>query len=146
MKKSRGNTTKYLYTTAEGHRAWTQTIIREWMSALTHTEFKCVMFIFDRTAGWKKQWERIPHKHFVNGIIDGDGNCWASGTGLAHRTVINCLASLVKKKIVLRKDSRNGVYSYSLNYRWENLYIDIPKRLKETVQNLYEAQQEEDDF
>ena len=146
MKNTKANTTKYLCTTPEGYRNWNQIITREWMSELTHTEFKCVMFIFDRTAGWKKQWERIPHNHFVTGIIDKHGKSWGNGTGIGKRTAIKCLASLVKKNMVLRKESGYGVFKYSLNYEWKNPNANVPKVLNETAQNLHEAGQEEGDY
>lgn len=60
-------------------------------------------FIFDRTIGWDKFYERITYEQFQNGVFDGQGYQVAPGTRLSRRTIARCLADLMEWGILLRR-------------------------------------------
>lgn len=94
---------------------------------LSSSEFSLVRFIFDRTAGWGKEWERISIKHFIEGIESKDGSRWGGTCIKSKRTVIPILQGLLDKGAIQRE--RYGAsFKYSLNYNWEPM--KVPKRLK----------------
>lgn len=89
-----------------------RTILREWLPYLTASESVVVLFIFDRTVGWSKDFEKIPLGHFINGV---EG--YSAGTGLSRSTVIRALAALEEDKVIEldRKDDQSNRYSINLD-------------------------------
>lgn len=60
-------------------------------------------FIFDRTIGWDKFYERITYTQFTDGVFDREGVKVAHGTSLSRRTLNTCLADLISWGVVLRR-------------------------------------------
>ena len=101
------------------YREWSRFIDRAWNQALPSQEFVVARFIFDRTAGWGKTWERIPVHHFTKCVVGADGTNYGGIHATSKGTVRRALESLVSKGAVLRKQSGRS-YRYSLNYNWIN--------------------------
>jgi len=108
------------------YRDWSQTIDRLWQGHLTPFEFAIIRFIFDRTVGWGKEWERIPLRHFTEGVISKDDKCHGRSC-LKPTAVKAALASLSEKGAILIQHESNCNH-YSLNYEWTPM--KTPKRLK----------------
>lgn len=60
-------------------------------------------FIFDRTIGWDKHYERITYDQFENGVWDSEQIQVAFGTRLSRKTISKCLEELISWGIVLRR-------------------------------------------
>lgn len=92
-------------------------LIRHGMS-LTPAEFKVLMFIFDRTVGYKKHAESIPYRHFLDGVWS-QGSLHSVGCGLGESTLKRALRGLVEKGVIERGRGQNfyGTY-YTINYEW----------------------------
>lgn len=54
-------------------------ILREWFPLLNDKERLALLFVFDRTVGWGKEWERISRGQCVYGIEDANGKRVATG-------------------------------------------------------------------
>jgi hypothetical protein len=96
---------------------------------LDHPEYRVVRFIFDRTAGWGKEWEAIPMRHFLAGVVGENGVTYAPPLNLSQRTVERALARLREVGALLARERSGAPTSYSLNYEWNPMRI--PKRLRE---------------
>ncbi|TAJ91966.1 MarR family transcriptional regulator [bacterium] len=99
----------------EHHRAqrWQflrfQDLMRERQFAMTGTEWSLFCFIYDRTWGWSKLWDRISYSQFCKGITDATGHCWHRGTGLSRSSVIRGLKSLQAKGLIETKPAGSGI-------------------------------------
>tara|TARA_R100000808_G_scaffold512_2_gene2685 strand:+ start:3724 stop:5058 length:1335 start_codon:yes stop_codon:yes gene_type:complete len=103
-------------------------ILREWGNSLSNLEFRTVLFIYDRTVGWGKKWERITGKHFCKGVWS-DEKCYASPISTNRGYVSGVVANLIERGAILRERTGNS-YKYCLNLDW-NPKMKIPKRLKQ---------------
>lgn len=112
------------------YREWSRTLDRLWLSHLTPMEFGIIRFIFDRTAGWSKEWETIPIHHFTEGVVARDGREHGKLNSARKETVRAHLESLTERGVLLRRPC-NRSFAYSLNYEWDPA-MKIPKRLKTT--------------
>jgi hypothetical protein len=112
----------------EDYRQWSRFLDRAWNQALPAQEFAVARFIFDRTAGWGKQWERIPVRHFTRCVVAFDGTNHGGIAAASKGTVRRALDSLIAKGAVLREDAGRS-FMYSLNYDWKPP-MKVPKRLK----------------
>lgn len=82
---------------------------------LSLVEFRVLLFIFDRTYGWRKREEKIPYKHFLNGI-EKDGIVYAGKVGVSEKTLKKALRGLVYKEIIVKHRSRStAVVSYCVH-------------------------------
>lgn len=108
---------------------------RDWRHCFTSTEFSLLMFVYDRTYGWSKVWERISSTQCVDGVFSKEGICYAGACSSSASRARNTLSSLVERGILLRKDSNSPVdraYYYAINANWEaDKEMKLPKRLKE---------------
>ena len=75
-------------------RDFTRHLLRHWLKHLTGCEAACVLFIFDRTIQWGKMHERIPIRHFTDGIVSRDLKVHSEGVNYSRRQVMNALAAL----------------------------------------------------
>lgn len=112
------------------YREWSQKIDREWLHVLNGSEYALVRFIFDRTAGWNKEWERIPARQLVEGITSQDGRRFAPSIVKSLKHARRLLIELTERGILIRHDSTMlGANVFSINYKW-NPIMKIPKRLR----------------
>jgi hypothetical protein len=124
-------------------REWFKILFRVWRPNLSPNEFLVVQFIFDRTAGWGKEWEVIRTSHFISGVVGKDGKIYASGLVLTPPTLRKCLASLIDCGVVKRIQEKRKK-AYALNYEWnpdeiEN-YVTMPLSIPKRLQNLQKLQ------
>lgn len=105
------------------------------MAVLGSSELKVILFIFDRTWGWSKDFERIPLSHFTDGVKG-----FTKGTGLSERSVVRALAWLEENEVieVEREDGRSN--KYAIRWDWkpkpeeEKTMLRKPKKPKELPQ------------
>lgn len=77
-------------------REWNRHLERSMIPVIDGTCLKCLILIKGRTLGWQKFAEAIPMHHFLNGILDEDGEVrigidglpYCSGTGIAKEDTI----------------------------------------------------------
>lgn len=75
-------------------RDFTRHLLRHWLKHLSGCEAACVLFIFDRTIQWGKMHERIPIRHFTDGIVSRDLKVHSEGVNYSRRQVSSALAAL----------------------------------------------------
>jgi len=69
-------------------------------SGLGDAELRVYVFLVFQTMGWGKDCDRVSHAQIRDGIRRRNGEVWSTGTGLATRTIINALHSLVERKLI----------------------------------------------
>lgn len=85
---------------------------------LNGSEFRCLMFLFRKTYGFKKTEDKISFEQ------------WAEGTGLARRSCIRTIQCLIEKKIITASGvsvGRSHVNTYGFNKyieEWDQLNSD----------------------
>ena len=108
-------------------------IDRVWLSHLTPMEFCIVRFIFDRTAGWGKEWEAIPLRHFTEGVVTRNGQVHGKLNCVRKETVRAQLEVMAERGMILRCTHRHS-FKYSLNYEW----VPIKRGRIQTVREYLE--------
>lgn len=105
-------------------------ITREWFPFLSSTQRLAIIFVYDRTLAWGKEWERITTKHCSEGIFGKDGTCHAAPFTSCRKRAGTILRSLFDLGM-LRKQSRNGdrACRYAFNFDWQPT-MKLPKRLR----------------
>jgi hypothetical protein len=81
-------------------RDFTRHLIRHWLKHLSGCEAACVLFIFDRTIQWGKLHERIPLRHFTDGIVSRDLKVYSEGVNFSRRQVSDSLKRLEAGKLI----------------------------------------------
>ena len=83
---------------------------------VTPDEFLVLMFVFERTYGYKKEWERIPLRHFLDGVFHGQTNeCVTTRTGISKTNLLAALRHLTGKGLLLvSSDGKSGSNWYSV--------------------------------
>jgi DNA-binding transcriptional ArsR family regulator len=104
------------------HNEFLKVLMREWSPYMTHAAYSLLLMIFDRTVGWRKQWERITLMHFEKGVGDRDGNMYHGGTGMSRRTIQRHLRLLIESGAILKREDNE----YSINIKWEPRLITVP--------------------
>lgn len=112
-------------------------ILRYWFHHLTALERLAVMFIYDRTLGWNKEWETITIEQFTKGVFgyckDTDKfECFAAPFTRDRTRAQNVLKGLVEKGVIFRREIPNhpkGMIEYSLNIDWRVPPVPVPKRV-----------------
>ena len=76
-------------------------------------------FVFDRTIGFDKIFERITYEHFRDGVFDSNGNMVSGKLGISNPTISKCLKDLVDKWGVLirmkKVVGKSEEISYAIN-------------------------------
>ena len=114
------------------YRDWTfakevlHLIVRKWNWSLTPHEFRAVMYLYDRTIGWGKEWEAITLEHAYLGVWNEDQTeNWGAPIASNKARASELLKTLVEKGYVYKR--KRGCFSeYSLNLDT----MKVPKRLK----------------
>lgn len=118
-------------------REWFKILFRIWRPFLSPNEFLVVQFIFDRTAGWGKEWEIIRTAHFLAGIVGSDCKVYSTGLVISRPTLLKCVERLLLIGAIRRKITKRGK-AYALNYEWNPEHLQLksdmplpkPKRLQ----------------
>lgn len=118
--------------------------MRTWAPHLTLQQLGIVLFIFDRTAAWGKEWEMIRYKSFATGIFSKDGTkCHAGSICNSARTAARLTDELVSMGMLLKRRTRTGNI-WALNYEWlENdmnklrkMKRDMPRMADQDMPNM----------
>ena len=105
-------------------------IMREWAEHLTMQQLAVVMFLFDRTAAWGKEWELVKMRAFVYGISSADGEVrYASGVCSSVSTAERVTSELMDMGVIFKRKSREGNL-WALNYKWKEKYMREPRIIK----------------
>jgi len=106
-------------------------INRKWKHDLTIYEWGAVVFVFERTIGWNKKWERISLRQFAQGVFGKDGTSYAAPFISCASRAGKTLDRLVERGAILRRYSKSHdqAREYAINTKWKPL-IKLPKRLK----------------
>lgn len=85
-----------------------QEVMRTMQALMSASEWSVFCFIYDRTWGWSKVWDRISYSQFTNGIVDSNGVWWHRGTGLSRSSVLRALKSLEAQGLIESKIAGSG--------------------------------------
>ena len=112
-------------------------ILDEWMTHLSGSEFKVVMYVARRTYGFGKVGDDISIDQIAEGIKKADGSRLDKGTGLSRASVIRAVASLKNKKVLKKgrnSDGRRGdtANTYALNLNRRQKRADDPGSQNDT--------------
>ena len=99
-------------------RQWFQVIMRTWSRELPPKELALVLFLFDRTFGWGKEWEHMTMDVIINGNTDNKGRVTTGAVAVSPRVLARMLDALVARGMVRRKRTRCGQW-LALNYEWQ---------------------------
>lgn len=88
-------------------------ILRVWAHSLSALEFRAVLFVYDRTLGWGKEWEVITGKQAAKGVRKGSAS-YAAHISKNRSRSMSCLATLVKGGF-LRSKKQGQARAYALN-------------------------------
>jgi hypothetical protein len=84
-------------------------------SGLGDAELRVYLFLVFQTMGWGKDCDRVSHAQIRDGIRRRNGEVWSTGTGLATRTIINALHSLVERKLISCTSNNDPKYGHVAN-------------------------------
>ena len=95
------------------------------LSTLTHSELKVLMYIIRRTYGFKKDSDRISLSQICKGIITKENKQLDFGAGLSKQGAITAIKDLegrglIKVSRVKTKDGYNKINVYQLRFRGDN--------------------------
>ena len=81
-----------------------KTIVRQWTSELTPSEFEVLLFINERTLRFGKTTENIPISHFVHGLQNKKtGEIIVSGLGIGRTAVKGAITTLTEKNLIIHE-------------------------------------------
>jgi len=99
-------------------------IERDWGAVLHPSSKAIVWMVLDRTIGWGKKLERIPLRHFTDGILSAkSGMVIHPGTGLSRATVSSRLAELLSWGTLIR----HGQCVYEIDFEWRPEIVGLRK-------------------
>lgn len=109
------------------------------MGVFSFAEYCVLWFIFDRTIGFGKKWERVTLDQLEFGVWSGD-KCILPGVGGTRATVVKCLTALVGDKyrnergdtVLVRNYGPHREINYAINFNYTvpQTMMPIPKRLR----------------
>lgn len=115
-------------------------MFRKWTGRFSFAEWAVVTFVFDRTVGFGKIWERITLDHIEFGVWSELGECVIPGIGGTRTTIVKCIATLTGDKYkddegrtpLIRRDAEGKIY-YALDFKYKvpERMLPIPKRLRQ---------------
>ena len=121
-----GSVNKYFQSWVES-RDLLQVILREWGFVLTPVELRAVLFVYDRTILWGKEWERIKLSQCREGVWHYQtGKPLAAPWASTDSTVIATLQKLVNRGVLLKKEEAPKKMLYSIN---RNFNPELPMKL-----------------
>lgn len=125
-----------------------QWIMRFVAPNISTTQLSVLLFVADRTFGWRKSKETITYSHFLEGIPpkrQGE-DPYAGGLDITRQTLCTALAALIDRKILIVRKHRS-LLQYEINLLWtltsNTMALRSPKRLKE-LQTLQPPEDEQD--
>ena len=110
-------------------REYFKIIMRVWSLELTMQQLAVVLFIFDRTAAWGKEWELIRYSSFVVGITSKDGSKrYAAGVCNSISTATRLTNELILLNMIVKRRSKAGNV-WAINYNRDQPVMKTPRRL-----------------
>ena len=93
-----------------------------WLSELTGSELKVLLYIVRRTFGFGKDADAISLSQITNGIQKRNGEILDRGTGLSRKSVYKAVQNLEEKGLVevdraMAEDGFNEINIYRLVFR-----------------------------
>lgn len=80
-------------------------------------EIDIVLFIFYRTLHYKKTEERIPYKHFLEGVEYGGVDAANLRPVRVRRKALAKYLKVLQKRKMIKIEKKNGRIFYSINYK-----------------------------
>lgn len=120
------------------YRDLSRIVFRDWAAILSPPELAIVMMVFDRTIGWGKEAEYIPHRHFLDGVYGDDGKCYNRGLNISRRSLIMMLKTLRDDGFLSATVGRSGENKYAIIFSRKPKPLDmfrVPKRAKDDTAN-----------
>lgn len=78
------------------------------LQSLTPSEYMVLRFINERTLRWQKDRERIPMRHFLQGIISKKGELIQAGLPCSKSSIVKAYQSLVSRGFIKQTYDRQG--------------------------------------
>lgn len=117
---------------------------------ITPDEHLVLMFIFERTYGYKKDRETIPLRHFMQGVRTAGGEIVTTRVGLSKTNLLRAIRHLENKCIIFSDYMRRGGATYyginqshEIDYRMIQRYISS-EQLSEVSKGLLTNQPTKD--
>lgn len=105
-------------------------LVREWFRDFSALERLALLFIYDRTLGWGKEWERITMDQCSQGVISDEGVCYAAPFTSCRKRAAATLTALFDAGAIRRGPaSADKSRRYALNFDYKP-NMQLPKRLK----------------
>ena len=86
-----------------------------YMSELSGSELKVLLYICRRTYGFQKQSDKVSISQIMNGIKNHDGEQLDLGTGLSNRAVITAVKKLIENELIVAEKGQNKTTKYNMN-------------------------------
>lgn len=112
---------------APGYNIFYQNFLRRCVREhLSPTEWVVLDFIYDRTLGWDKEWEKITVRQFLRGSRPNDQGYRAfCGVGIKSETTLRkALTSLEVNGLIQVREHDGGARSFALT-RLDRLIVEI---------------------
>lgn len=117
---------------------------------LTPDEYLVLMFIFERTYGYKKDRETIPLRHLMQGVRTSEGEIVTTRVGLSKTNLLRAIHHLENKCVVFSDQVRRGGATYyginkpdEIDYKMIQRYISS-EQLNEVSRGLLTNQPTKD--
>jgi hypothetical protein len=98
-------------------------------------EYLLLLFIYNRTIMWGKTKERIPHRHFIEGVYSQEGMLITYRCGVNKNTLIKSIKELEDNNLIIKYEEstnlKGAVYGLNLDYKGE-VMINKEKKLSES--------------
>ena len=82
--------------------------LSQWMTQLSPSELRVMLYIYLRTLGFGKQADTISYSQFLGGIVTRDGRRLDAGAGVSRRALVDALAALEQKGLIRRYHQVSG--------------------------------------
>jgi hypothetical protein len=106
-------------------------MVRVWFPHFSALERLALIFVYDRTLGWGKEWERITMEHCAEGVYDERGQCFAAPFTSCRKRAGEVMRGLCDAGAIrFTVHPTDKAKRYALNFDFDPS-MKLPKRLKE---------------
>jgi len=109
-------------------------IMSKWLEVLTVYEVVVLQFINERTYRYGKRAERIPVRHFSEGVYSSEGVCVSQGLPIGKTKIKQCINRLELLSIIQIKHGDGKRYEcniFAINFNLLKKGAQMPSKLKE---------------
>ena len=82
--------------------------LARWMTQLSPSELRVMLYIYLRTLGFGKQADTISYSQFLAGVVTRDGRRLDGGAGVSRRALVDALVALEQKGLIKRYHKVSG--------------------------------------